>query len=1154
METEVDVKNAAAANAAAASVRQGSVRQSAALTRWTAARPASQEQIADATGCGQDLAQHMAGLDLRLDAKTRHGKKQSILFPLFSRQTGGRLEVSAIQFLTDKSDPMDFMGATETRLLRNQEAAVTVLPMIIPQAKDVNEKTIKRPNNLMLVMGGKDALVLNLVTGIETVALPSPRIPHHLAEKWAKGEKHQIWICGAVEWEMKEILTRLQDAGFAGHIRWTGNPLARVMPGAEPEPSEDGKPVLNEMNAEILRDDAWVTYLTGGPDAVKALLAGSVTVQRKPKKLKTDKKAESPAKNAERALNTHRQTGKKRHDQDMYYTSCDDAGDFLNQVLHEGGEHVSGLVATTGTGKTRAIVARMLMDTDHAYIYGAPTNDLAQETYHAALQMQDRMFQEGTLKQKRSLRFHEPRSEENCERWQVVTFLQTENRAPWAQGCQIKDLADGVKGDCPHANQCKNHGYLASLDASKKSEVVFTVHQALTGDSSLLGYFGGMGSWEEGGNSEERLIIVDEYIPMFSRLEMRVDDILKNILAADKRIDQRWIERYAERVIDHKMYSSEERRKMAGDAFVWYDLHYRPVMQGIMAQVAEHADPKKDPKPRDVKISGAWADFMQSYPDRPKWLDQMDGSTLGERPYLVGSRDQWILPRLWLDALYLALKQDLGVFFYDGKLIVGRESGLFKTLLKQGGYLLDATMPQGHQAVIRQFQGGKNGEKKGTIIDVPVCQPFLKLMQVLDGNKHGRASLGKKALPREIGKFLIAWLELLAIHGAGNTSALTHMPIRYILTAVFAGPEEFHTVFSYMDEEKAARMAEKVLRWLDDKGWTCGGKEWLKLLKDMDIPANPEDAREKYGVTLEDVAMLGHWGNDDRGHNRWEQASAMLIWGAPLKTPQEYQIEYHIHRAIMKKHGIELEYWDGSVEKGLTIATNGGEDELDCSFPLPTVADARKYVLSSLNAQIAQGVGRLRGVRRTEANPAAVIMYLGDFPVAAVEGGDYHLPTIAYQTSFQSHLCQVATKESMAVSVISAMEGGRTCLQEICDAVNGHIRDMKLSLPKMGKDAARNLLNRIRSYAVTMGVSLAEAARMLAEKVIAWIMAPSGILAPESFYATPEVYARHISDDPDWIASVAILANILEPLDPSAREAREGCGRWRMPDGTLTTF
>ncbi len=1148
METEINVKSAAAA----------SVRQSAALTRWAVASPASQEQSADATGCGQDLAQHMAGLDLRLDGKTRHGK-QSILFPLYSRQTGGKLAVSAIQFLNDKSDPMDFMGATETRLFRNQEAAVTVLPMIIPQAKDVNKKTIKRPNNLMLVMGGKDALALNLVTGIETVALPSPRIPHHLAEKWAKGEKHQIWICGAVEWEMKEILTRLQDAGFAGYIRWTGNPLARVMPGAEPEPSEDGKPVLNEMNAEILRDDAWVTYLTGGPDAVKALLAGSVTVHN-PKKFKADKKAETPVKNTEKALNTHRQTGKKRDDQTMYYASPDEASEFLNQVLHEGSEHVSGLVATTGTGKTRAIVARMLMDTDHAYIYGAPTNDLAQETYHAAMEMQEQLFKEGKLKHMRSLRFHEPRSEENCQRWHVVTFLQTENRAPWAQGCQIKDLADGVKGDCPHADACKNHGYLAGLDASKKSEIVFTVHQSLTGDSSLLGYAGGMGSmdgnngnWEESGNLEERLIIVDEYIPMFSRLEMRVDDVLKNILAADKRIDQKWIEKYAERVLDHKTFSTEEREKMVADAFVWYDQRYRPVMQGIMAKVAEHADPKKDPQPRDVKVSGAWADFMQSYPDRPKWLDQMDGSTLGERPYMVGSQDQWILPRLWLDALYEALKSDLGTFFYDGKLIIGRESGLFKTLLKQGGYLLDATMPQGHQAVIRQFQGGRNGEKKGSVIDVPVCQPFLKLMQVLDGNKHGRAALGHKAMPRELKKFMNAWLELIALHGPGKVSVLTHMPLRHILTMIFAG-DDLPSALSHLGEEKAASMQEKTLKWLDNHGWTYGSDEWRKLLKMANIPASPVDAREKFGITLEDVAILGHWGNDDRGHNRWENAAALLIWGAPLKTPQEYQIEYHIHRAIMKKHGIELEYWDGSVEKGQTIATNGGEDELDCSFPLPTVADARKYVLSSLNAQIAQGIGRLRGVRRTEGNPAAVIMYLGDFPVAAVEGGDYHLPTTAYQTSFQSHLCQVATKESMAVSVISAMEGGRTCLQEICDAVNGHIRDMKLSLPKMGKDAARNLLNRIRSYAVTMGVSLAEAARMLAEKVIAWIMAPAGILAPESFYATPEVYARHISDDPDWIDAVAILANILEPLDPSAREAREGCGRWRRPDGTLTTF
>lgn len=1151
METEINVKAAAAA----------SVRQSAALTRWAAASPASPEQIAEITGCGQDLAQHMAGLDLRLDAKARHGKA-AILFPLYSRQTGGRLEVSAIQFLTDKSDPIDFMGATETRLFRNQEAAVTVLPMIIPQAKDVNEKTIKRPNNLMLVMGGKDAITLNLVTGIETIALPSPRIPHHLAEKWAKGEKHQIWIHGMIEWEMKEIVTRLQDAGFAGYIRWTGNPLARVMPGAGPETLKDGKPVLNEMNAEIPRDDAWVTHLTGGPDAVKALLAGSVTVHN-PKKVKATGESESPVKNAEKALNTHRQTGKKRDDQTMYYASPDEASEFLNQVLHEGGEHVSGLVATTGTGKTRAIVARMLMDTDHAYIYGAPTNDLAQETYHAAMEMQEQLFKEGKLKHMRSLRFHEPRSEENCQRWQVVTFLQTENRAPWAQGCQIKDLENGVKGDCPHADQCKNYGYLAGLDASKKAEIVFTVHQALTGDSSLLGYAGGMGSmdgnngnWEDSINLEERLIIVDEYIPMFSRLEMRVDDILKNILAADKRIDQRWIERYAELVLDHKMHSSEERKKMAADAFVWYDQRYRPVMQGIMAQVAEHADPKKDPKPRDVKISGAWADFMQIYPNRPKWLDQMDGSTLGERPYLVGSQDQWILPRLWLDALCEALKNDLGVFFYDGKLIIGRESGLFKTLLKQGGYLLDATMPQGHQAVIRQFQGGRNGEKKGTVIDVPVSQPYLKVLQILDGNKHGRAALGKKAILREIGKFIRAWQEIIALHGPGKVSVLTHMPIRYILTAVFAGPEEFHTVFSYMEDGKDVAMAEKIMRWLETHGWEYGGQEWKKLMKALDISENPEDAREKYGITLEDVAMLGHWGNDDRGHNRWENAAALLIWGAPLKTPQEYQIEYHIHRAIMKKHDVELEYWDGSVEKGQTIATNGGEDELDCSFPLPTVADARKYVLSSLNAQIAQGVGRLRGVRRTEENPAEVAMYLGDFPVAAVEGGDYHLPTIAYQTSFQSHLCQVATKETTVVSVISDMENGRLCLQEICDVVNHHISDMKLSIPKMGRDGARNLLNKIRNHAVWLKVSLTEAARMLADKIMAWIMAPSGGpgLEAESFYANPELYARKIGNDPDWIDAVAILAKILEPLDPGAQDAREGCGRWRMPGGTLTTF
>ena len=1139
METEVNVKNTA------------TVRQSAALTRWAAASPASPEQISDATGCGPEMAQHMAELGLRLDPKSRHGKKQNILFPLYSRQTGGKLAVSAIQFLARESAPMDFMGATETKMFRNQEAAVTVLPMI-PLPENVNGKTANRPHHLVLAMGGKDALVLNLITGIETVALPSSRIPSHLAERWAEEKKKVVWIHGATKPEMTEMANRLQDAGFAGKIRWSGNPVVRILPGAEVKTDGDD-PVLDENNAEILRDDAWVTYLAGGPDAVKALLADAVTVHN-PRKAKADADAQPSIKNAKKLLNTHRKTGKKRTDQDMYYTSCDEAGEFMNRVLAEGGEHVSGLVATTGTGKTRAIVARMLMDTDRAYIYGAPINDLAQETYHAAIEMQEQLFRKGKLKQKRSLRFHEPRSEENCQRWPVITFLQTENRAPWAQGCQIKDLSDGVKGDCQHCDQCKDQGYLAGLGVSKKTEIVFTVHQALTGDSSLLGF--SKDGQESDGELEERFIIVDEYIALFSMVHMRADDVLKNILAGDKRINQRWVERYADRVLDHETYNDEEREKLAVDAFAWYDQQYRPIMQGIIEAVTRHADPKKDPKPHDVKTSGVWADFMQAYPDRPKWLDQMDGSTLGERPYLVGDRDNWILPRLWLDTLYEALKNDLGVFFYDGKLIVGRESGLFKTLLKQGGFFLDATMPLGHQNVIRQFQNGRNENEKGVIIDVPVTQPFLNLIQLMDGNKHGKTAANGKNIPHEMRKFLQAWMEQIALHGPGRTGVLTHRTIRYLLTAFFAGQDEFRTVFSYMKDDKVQAMQGKILDWLKDKGWTYGGKEWLKLLEIMGVPMNPQDAREKFGVTLEDVVMLGHWGNDDRGHNRLENAAALLIWGVPLKTPQEYQIEYHVHRAIMKKHGIELEYWDGSVEKGQTIATNGGEDELDSSYPLPTVADARRYILSSVNAQIAQGIGRLRGVRRTEENPAEVIMYLGDFPVAAVEGGDYHLPSIAYQTSVQSHLCEVATKEGLAISIIASLENGRVCLQEICDIVNQHIAAMKLSIPKMGRDGARNLLNRIRNYAVAMGVSLAKAARMLAETVIGWIMAPSGGpgLESESFYANPEIYARKTSEDQDWISAVCLLARILEPLDPGAQDAREGCGRWRQPDGTLSTY
>ena len=903
-----------------------SVRQNAALNRWARATPATPEQIAEITGCGTELAQHMASLDLRIDAKTRHGKT-CILMPLHARQTGGTLEVSAIQFLNKESTPMDFLGATETRIFRNQEAAVMVLPML-PLPKDVADKTASRPRNLILAMGGKDAVVLNHVTGIQTMALPSSRIPYHLAEKWAKGKIRQIWIHGALEPEMREIITRLQDAGYSGTIRWSGDPLTHGIKrkGDEQAQAADDSDGGEHQNGgvenkgkekpgdhdNLLRDDAWITHLAGGSDAVKSLLGESKVVHNPKKAAKAAKAdgAESPLPHAEKALAIHRKTGLARTDQDLYYQAAGTAGTFLNQVLMEDGAHVAGLVATTGTGKTRAIVARMLLD-DRPYIYGAPTNDLAQETYHAAIEMQEKLLAERRITRKRSMRFHEPRSEETCERFRVITFLQRENRAPWAQGCQISDLAEGTKGDCPHAETCEQGGYLGGLDECKRTEIIFTVHQALNGDSSLLGYAGESGDgqqWGEAGQSIERLIVVDEYTPMASRLEIRADDMMQNLCAADKRIDLKWIERTAQRVLtDH---APEVRQQMAAAAFQWYEHEFRPVLQALAKKISEHMDPGKDQKPRDVKISSVWADFLQVYPKRPEWLDQMDGSTLAERPYLAGSEDRWILPKLWLNALYDALKNDLGVFFHAGKLIVGKEAGLFKTLLKQGGFLLDATMPQGHRQAISQFQKGKKEkEKTGTIIEVPVTQQYLNLMQVLDGNKHGRASLGLKAIPRELHKFLYALQEQVAVHGHGNVAILTHLPIRFLMIAMFAEKEEIPQVLEALGEDKAHVMQSKIAGWLETHGFDAESKEWSIMLKKIGVPDDPQEARRKFGITLKDLSMIGHWGNDERGHNRWEQASSLILWGAPIPTPQEQQIDYHIHRAIMKKYGIELEYW-----------------------------------------------------------------------------------------------------------------------------------------------------------------------------------------------------------------------------------------------------
>ena len=56
--------------------------------------------------------------------------------------------------------------------------------------------------------------------------------------------------------------------------------------------------------------------------------------------------------------------------------------------------------------------------------------------------------------------------------------------------------------------------------------------------------------------------------------------------------------------------------------------------------------------------------------------------------------------------------------------------------------------------------------------------------------------------------------------------------------------------------------------------------------------------------------------------------------------------------------------WDGSAEAGQVVEIDGWR--VRSSARLPTIADARAWVLDRLAADVAQAIGRLRAVRRGE--------------------------------------------------------------------------------------------------------------------------------------------------------------------------------------------
>ncbi len=132
-------------------------------------------------------------------------------------------------------------------------------------------------------------------------------------------------------------------------------------------------------------------------------------------------------------------------------------------------------------------------------------------------------------------------------------------------------------------------------------------------------------------------------------------------------------------------------------------------------------------------------------------------------------------------------------------------------------------------------------------------------------------------------------------------------------------------------------------------------------------------------------AEIGHWGLDDRGHNRWESKTDLLIWGIQQLSPSVAERVYMSERqAVIDAGGEAWPTWDGErTERWYQVP--GQAKEIFASGYKNEFID--RWNREWVTARLVQAVGRLRAVRRTE--PLRVIVH-ATFPFAEAFGLEFH--------------------------------------------------------------------------------------------------------------------------------------------------------------------
>ena len=221
-----------------------------------------------------------------------------------------------------------------------------------------------------------------------------------------------------------------------------------------------------------------------------------------------------------------------------------------------------------------------------------------------------------------------------------------------------------------------------------------------------------------------------------------------------------------------------------------------------------------------------------------------------------------------------------------------------------------------------------------------------------------------------------------------------------------------------------------------------------------------------------DVVVITHkalarFMNDDRvrgwgkhkGHNDWKKKPRLILWGLPLMNANDQIVGYKTYRAAMAARGIDLPDWNGERSREW-VATDGWE--IMPAAGLPSVKEARDWLLRELNADVLQAIGRLRAVWATE--PVTVEIY-GFLPIT---GFGLKVDEMRLERSGRV-FAKTKTTQAVASGVIEL--GEQRTRAKLVDYVH-----RKTGI-RISNATADGLVDDIRVQALQSGITLDAAAR-----------------------------------------------------------------------------